>query len=82
MLFLTTLNKSPQIFIYFIGMDYLRRQIFQNQLLADQICKNIPLPDLLEMKHVSHEFYIAHCSHVSGLQKLDLNEIEGKVCKL
>ena len=63
-------------------MDYLRKQIFQNPLIADEICSNIPLPDLLEMKQISQEFYRAYYSHLSGLQKLDLNEIKGKVCKL
>ena len=55
-------------------------QILLNPLLADQICKNIPWLDLLEMKKVSQEFYSAYCSHTSGLQKLDLNEVENKVC--
>ena len=63
-------------------MDNLRKQILLNPLLADQICKNIPLVDLLKMIKVSPEFHSAYCSHVGGLRKLDLNEIEGKVSKL
>ena len=63
-------------------MDNLRKQILLNPLLADQICKNIPLLDLLKMEKVSPEFHSAYFSHVSGLKKLDLNEVENNVCKL
>ena len=52
-----------------------------NPLLVDEICKHIPLLDLLKMKKVSSEFYSSFDSHVSGLQKLNLHDIENKVCE-
>ena len=52
-----------------------------NPLLVDEICKHIPLLDLLKMKKFSPEFYSAVCSHVRGLQKLNLQDIENKVCE-
>ena len=55
--------------------------MMHNSLLVDEICQHIPLIDLLNIKQVSPEFYNAFCSHVSGLHKLDLHDIENKVCE-
>ena len=52
-----------------------------NPLLVDEICKHIPLLDLLKIKQISPEFYNACGSHVRGLQNLDLHDIENKVCE-
>ena len=55
--------------------------MMHNSLLVDEICQHIPLLDVWKMRQVSPEFYSAFCSHVSGLHKLDLHDIENKVCE-